>query len=168
MEHSLLTACDFILSSNKKLTSMKIMYPKDNEIPINEVITNFTNKFPQYNDTIIIKYIEYEIKEEEKRKKNSEYIGYFIVMDKKYIKDKEKRIFPSITKKCNGLKRNNILVDLLDVRVHNLEELEFIVDEYYNEYPCKEDFSISAEKDKTQYFISMMNIEKYQQELENK
>lgn len=163
MEKSIITACDFIISSKKKLTSMRIMY---NESNMMSSINIFFKKYPQYIDIIIIKDIKYEIKTT--RKNNSEYIGYYLILDKKYIATHEKKLFNSITKKCQYLIKHNILVDIINAKIHNLDELEYIISHYYQKYPCENEFSIIAEKDKSQYFISIMNIKKYQQELEKR
>lgn len=161
MKESLLKACDFIATSNRKLTSMKVMYPKENKTPIDSVIESFFDKFPDYKEKIIIRGIEYEINKEDRD--NPELIRYFILIDKVYLNEKEKKAFPLILKKCNFLKRKKEIVDILDVKVSNLDELKVMIKDFCDQNPLYEnEFSFNAEKDNNQYFISMMNIEEYE------
>lgn len=165
MEKALLTICDFILSSNRKLTSTKVNYTTEERKIISDILNTFFIKFPIYKDTIGLKNVYYEIKEGNKKRNNPDHVNYLLIFDKRYIQEKENKVFGLILRKCNILKKKDELVDIVETKVSNLDELELIVSDFYKENPCEEEFSIRAEKDKSQYYISIMNMEKYSKDM---
>ena len=157
MENMIIKYCKNILNSNEKITSMKIPNIEEN---INENYINiFYENYPQYKDTIIMKYIKNEI--------NNKYENYLLLTDKKYIEKIEDKVLLSIQKKCSILIKKNELVDILRVKVHNKDELNIIIENYYNIHDCRKEFDLVADQDNTYFFISIMNLEKYNREMKN-